>query len=243
MKLLLLDTETCSEDSGSAVCEISGTLYNISGNVRETGAIASVSTVLPVTQNGAEFINGIPPELTQISSIHLQSQDLFRAMLVEADYPVAFNAEFDSEVITRLFPDECLNKLWLCAMRDFNWGYHTINAYGGYSLVNLALSMGIGVATAHRAGDDVRLLTEVFNRRKPDLPQLLKDAIALASSPTIELKACVTYKTKDLASSAKFTWDGERKIWFKKIKECHLAEFLSSLNFEVVQLVPDELQI
>ena len=63
MKLLIIDTETTNIIEPQ-VCEIAATLYQVSDNVRETGAICSVSALLPVTENPAEFVNGIAWELT-----------------------------------------------------------------------------------------------------------------------------------------------------------------------------------
>jgi DNA polymerase-3 subunit epsilon len=160
-------------------------------------------------------------------------------MAAAADYPVAFNAEFDKAVMSQLMP-ESFERTWLCAMRDINWNFHTINAYGGYGLVPLALWLGIGVGTAHRAGDDVRLLVECFNRKKEQLPAMLSDAIALANSPYIELRAMVNYDNRHLASDAKFSWDGERKMWCKKIRECHYESFTKDLPFTVNILLPTQ---
>ena len=198
-----------------------------------SGAYASISTLLPITiANDAIEINGISADLTKASQkIFEQSLALFKTMATASDYCVAFNAEFDAPRI-----DELIGKQrWLCAMQDFDWGYHRINAYGGYKLIDLALWMGIGISTAHRAGDDVRLLVECMNRA-PNLKEMIDSAIVRSNSPILELQALVSYADKDLAKSAGFRWDGTRKIWVKKVKECDSAAFLESLNFETIVL-------
>jgi len=227
MKLLIIDTETADDEN--IPCEIAATLYQVA---KFRGAIASISTLLPVEANNVQAINGIAPELTTSSiPIYKNALSFLKEMAVQADYAVAFNAEFDSVVINQFFPD-LISVPWLCAMRDFNWGYHTINSHGGYKLTDLALWMGIGISTIHRAADDVRLLVECLNRHK-DLPKLVEDAIFLSQSPIIEIKALVSYEERHLASKAKFAWDGERKIWHKLIRQCLLEDFVQTLDFEV----------
>lgn len=227
MKLLIIDTETA--DTENTPCEISATLYEVG---EYSGAIASVSSLIPVEENSAQAINGICPKLTQAAHpIYQRSLELLREMSVVADYAVAFNAEFDSQVVNKFFPD-LISVPWLCAMRDFDWGYHSINSHGGYKLTDLALWLGIGISTVHRAADDVRLLIECLNRHK-NLLKLVENAIALAQSPMVEIKALVSYEDRHKASKAKFAWDGERKIWYKSIRECLLDDFIQSLNFDV----------
>lgn len=229
MKLLIVDTET-TDINDAKVCEIAGTLYHVGKNVRETGAICSVSTVLPVTENPAEFVNGISPELTLNAPGWIAPTLLgtIKKMADVADYAVAFNAEFDAPLVNELL-DTKLN--WLCAMKDFDWGF-PCKPDASYKLVDLALFMGIGISTVHRAGDDVRLLVECFNRRKQTLPEMVNQAIRVSQSPIIELKALVKYETRSLASNAGFRWDGDRKAWTKKIRECRVNDFVKTLSFE-----------
>ncbi|WP_226889870.1 hypothetical protein [Nostoc sp. MG11] len=109
---------------------------------------------------------------------------------------------------------------------------HSINSHGGYKLTDLALWLGIGISTVHRAGDDVRLLVECLNRHQ-NLPQLINDAIILAQSPMLEIEALVSYEDRHKASKAKFAWDGDRKIWYKSIRKSLLDDFIQSLDFDV----------
>ena len=235
MKLLIIDTETTNIIEPQ-VCEIAATLYQVSDNVRETGAICSVSALLPVTENPAEFVNGIAWELTTKNPFVDESMSLLKRMAACADYTVAFNAEFDAPLVDKLLIDDDFSWTnftpdWLCAMKDFDWGYPAKN--DSYKLTDLALWMGIGVSTVHRAGDDVRLLVECFNRRKQQLPEIVEQAIFVSNSPMIELKALVEYETRSLASNARFHWDGDRKVWTKKLRECRFDEFVKTLAFGV----------
>ena len=142
MKLFIIDTETTGTSETDQICEIAGTQYEIGMDTSYKGATASISTLMPVFSNDAEFINGIAPELTRVHEgfsaeygNHKLSVSLFKKMATASDYCVAFNAEFDAPLIDALIGQQ----RWLCAMQDFDWGYPRINAYGGYKLIDLAL--------------------------------------------------------------------------------------------------------
>lgn len=236
MRLFVIDTETTGLAENDEICEIAGTQYELGTDGSYKGAIASISTLMPVLSNDTEFINGIAPKLTQIHEgfsaeygSYRLSVSLFKEMAIASDYCVAFNAEFDAPRIDTLIGKQ----KWLCAMQDFDWGYTRINVYGGYKLIDLALWMGIGISTAHRAGDDVRLLVECMNR-SPNLQEIVNKAIVRSNSPTIELEALVSYADKDLAKSAGFRWDGTRKKWVKKLKEWKFKSL--NLNFKTLVL-------
>ena len=233
-KLLILDTETTNLETDKQVCEVSATLYNVDADVRKCGAVASVSFLIHVDQNDAESVNGITPELTKIaySNCGCEANNLFFHLVSISDYLVAFNAEYDRPLLNNLFDiSEDIDSInWLCAMSDFDLQYPNRSKYGNYSLINLALHFGICISTAHRAGDDVRLLVEVFNRNKPNLTQLLDKAIFRANSPIVTLQAKVSYYNRGLAKDAGFIWNTIiPNAWAKQVKECDLIPY----NFDV----------
>ena len=239
--LFVVDTETTGLSAETAqLCEISGTLYRV-GLIKEaTSAIASVSTLMPVKADllitsESEAINGISQELTtsvcgyaEAYGYHKHAVDLFVEMANCADYMFAFSAEFDKAFLKTLI---CTDN-WICAMQDFDWGYPN-KAHGNYKLIDLALWMGIGISTAHRAGDDVRLLVECLNRCKGNLFDSIDKAIVRANSPILEVQALVNYVDRELAKTAGFIWEPHQKIWLKYVKECDFQKFVQTLNFEV----------
>ncbi len=215
MLILIVDTETTGLENAET-CEMAATLY--STNPR--GAIASISTLLPIEKNPAKSANGISAELAQLADY--EQLNGLNKLSLRADYAVAFNAEFDQP-----YWQETIDLPWFCAMRDFDWEYHKER----FTLIELALWLGIGVGTAHRAGDDVRLLVECFNRCS-HFDETLEKAITRSQSPQIELKAIVNYDNRQLAKDAGFQWDCDRKIWVKKVRECDRLNFLDQFNFE-----------
>lgn len=227
MLLGIIDTETTGLDSQSEICELSITVYKIGSTRKETGAITSFSSLLPVTQNDVEEVNWISPQLSQSSNqFYKQSIAVFKNLVSASDYCVAFNAAFDKEKLTPLIGEQ----KWICAMSDFEWGYGKRNSYGSFKLVDLALWLGIGVSTHHRAGDDVRLLVECLNR-VPNIMEFVEKGIARSQSPVFEVQAIVEYGNRDLAKNAHFTWLPDRKVWVKNVKECDLAILLNKLPF------------
>lgn len=245
--LFIVDTETTGLTAETAqLCEISGTLYRVGLTKETTGAIASVSTLIPVKENvlvtkeskESEAINGISQELTtsvcgygEEYGYHKHAVDLFVEMAHSADYMFAFNAEFDKAFLKTLIRTDN----WICAMQDFDWGYPK-KSHGSYKLIDLALWLGIGISTVHRAGDDVRLLVECLNRRKDNLYESTDKAIVRANSPILELQALVSYADRELAKAAGFIWHAPEKSWRKHIKECDFQEFVNSLSFEVFEV-------
>lgn len=57
-----------------------------------------------------------------------------------------------------------------------------------------------------------------------------------AASPLIEIRADVSFHNKDLAKKAGYNWDGDRKIWVKKIREAFLFEENKKVSFPVIVL-------
>lgn len=228
MKLLIVDTEA-TDIIDPIVCEIAVTLYQVGSSKESTGVLGSCSTLIPVPSNPAEKFNGITTELTQASSlVSDQALEWIEAIADMSDYAIAFNAEFDAPLVDALIGEQN----WLCAMRDFDWGYPNSNKTGGYKLTDLALWLGIGISTVHRAADDVRLLVECLNRRINKLPEMLELAIVRSNSPVHEVQALVSYENRDLAKLAGFEWKSERRAWLKNIRECDFSE-IDGFPFDV----------
>lgn len=228
MLLGIIDTETTGLDSESEICEFSITVYKVGLTREETGAITSFSSILPITKNDVEEVNWISPQLSQNSKqFYEQSIAVFKNLVLASDYCVAFNAAFDKEKLMPLIGEQ----KWICAMTDFEWGYRKGNSYGSFRLIDLALWLGIGISTHHRAGDDVRLLVECLNRI-PNIMEFVEKGIARSQSPVLEIQALVEYNNRDLAKNAYFIWVPDRKVWVKNVKECDLAVLLNKLPFQ-----------
>jgi DNA polymerase-3 subunit epsilon len=211
--LLIIDTETTGLELGTdQVIELAAVLYSVDYQT----TLHQMSTLIRSEGNPAEHINHIPSKVlpTIQESLQAQAEQLFRAMINEASFFVAHNADFDKQ----WFRDEVLINentqaplRWLCTMTDFTWPKQT---KPGESLVNLALHHGIGVSSAHRALTDCQLIAALLDRLTPkELTDVLLDAL----KPRHWYRATVSYDDRHLAKQAGFRWDRQQKLWIRKM--------------------------
>lgn len=64
----------------------------------------------------------------------------------------------------------------------------------------------------------------------------IEKVLEVAKTPMLEIRADVNYDSKDLAKALQYGWDGDRKIWYKKIREFYLEEEKSKAKFPVLVL-------
>ncbi|HEX7330361.1 MAG TPA: 3'-5' exonuclease [Pyrinomonadaceae bacterium] len=220
-RALIIDTETNGLDDTAQVIEVGAILYSVENQC----TLQEISTLLPALKNEAESINRI--KATALGEIELTrsvsfAQELLFAMSKAADVFVAHNAEFDSKKLlgdTR-FPLASLP--WLCTMSDFKWPLAT-REQG--SLINLALDHGIGVASAHRALTDCRLIAALFDRMS-DLPAMF----TVAMRPKALFVGLQPFDDNQLAKDAGFKWD---RLVPRKWSRMMAIEDATALSFPV----------
>lgn len=207
---LILDTETTGFDpKQDAIIEIAVTLFDL----KHAQPVQSYASLIRCDRNEAESVNGIPVPMLKVA------QDLGDAWVTVlhlvrgckevagAQVVIAHNAEFDRQFV----PD--LGLPWVCSEEDIRWPHREARAG---SLAHLALSLGLGVASAHRAMADVDTLCRIFTRlaeQGTDLPKL----IAHAMRPKATFYALVPYEKKDLAKEHGFRWDPDLKEWWRRM--------------------------
>jgi DNA polymerase III subunit epsilon len=208
-RCLILDTETSGLEDDAPVIEVGAILYSVENQC----TLQELSTLLPALTNAAESINriklGALSEIELTRSVSFALETLF-AMSKAADVYVAHNAEFDNKKVcgdTRFLP--LASRPWLCTMADFKWPLAT-KEQG--SLINIALDHGIGVASAHRALADCRLIAALFDRME-DLPSMFQTAMR----PKALFQALVPFERKDEAKAAGFKWNGTDKTWTRQM--------------------------
>ena len=197
-RALIIDTETNGLEDTAQIIEVGAILYSVENQC----TLQEVSTLLPALKNDAQSINRI--KMSALDEILLTrsvsfAQELLFAMSKAADVFVAHNAEFDSKKLaddTR-FPLASLP--WICTMSDFKWPLAT-REQG--SLINLALDHGIGVASAHRALTDCRLIASLFDRMGD-----LQSMFAVAMRPKALFVGMQPFDDNQLAKDAGFKWD------------------------------------
>ena len=225
--LLILDTETTGLDPNEHFCmEIGGVLFNVGS--REI--LAQQSFLIPVETNGAEFINRIPAEITQLNQHWRKGLEYFEVLLDSADVVVAHNADFDRQWFGKA-PLPSISKKWICTMEDIAWPDNRVQS-SRPSVRDLALSYGVPVWNAHRALTDCIYLAEVF-RRCEDLEDLLLKGL----EPRRLMRAQVSYDQRHLAKKAGFRWnDPVPGAWTRRLSEREALE----LNFSVICLEDED---
>lgn len=97
-----------------------------------------------------------------------------RAMLRQAEFVVAHNADFDRSFVGGLIPFS-RKRIWLCSLYDIDW---QTKGFESGSIESLAAAHAIKTPKAHRAGADVATLLALLShkpRRRPYLHELLRN--------------------------------------------------------------------
>lgn len=228
MNLLILDTETTGLETskGAKIIEIGAVLYNVENKI----ILQQLSTLKYVEENPAVDINKIPLNASQLIPLESQIYDkaisMLCAMAKDADFFVAHNADFDkgffkdmSENEQPLF--ELMDKKWICTKEDFTW---PIPKGSLLNLVHIAVALGVPIVSAHRALADCLLIASCFDKLE-DLQERIEDA----TKQRFVFRALLGYDERQLAKDHGFTWNGDSKMWTKRLTE----QEASSLSFKV----------
>lgn len=221
-RALIIDTETSGLDENSELIEIGLILYSVTNQC----SLIEFSTLLPAAGNEAESVNRIKPSaLSEIAEVGEKSSIVLDLLNV-SDCLVAHNADFDSNVLRKwsLFFDSPELPPWLCTMEDFRW---PLGKQQG-SLINLALDHGIGVASAHRALTDCRLIAALFDRMTD-----LQSMFQVAMRPKGLFVGMQPFDDNQKAKDAGFKWD---RLVPRKWARRMAIEDAATLNFPVHQV-------
>jgi DNA polymerase-3 subunit epsilon len=161
--------------------------------------------------NPAEKVNGIPAGILRDTGAGSPGFGY--------DAIVAHNAVFDRPFFDSLDRD-MQPAPWICTLEDMKWMRETPSR----SLTSIALAHGCAVVAAHRAINDVLLISRLFESI-PDIDARLDAALAHSLLPKAWLVACVPFELKDEAKDRDFHWDAARKEWRRYMAIADAAEF------------------
>ena len=99
------------------------------------------------------------------------------------------------------------------------------------SLVNLAAEHGYLNPFPHRAVFDVATMLKLLDFY--DFPEILEES----KKPWVTMRALVNFDTRQKAKDLRFTWDGTRQIWTKKVKENLIEREIENAKLIGVNLV------
>ena len=153
----------------------------------------------------------------------------------KADYFMAHNAPFDK----KFYIEECIRqnippseKGWIDTCADVPYP----KRFKAKNLVTLAAEHGFVNPFPHRAATDVLTMLKVAAHY--DFDEILR----YFNSPTITLRAMVTFHEKDKAKQAGYRWDGDNKWWLKNIKTFQFEDevnLASELDFKIRRMNSD----
>ena len=250
MRVLLVDTETSglSYDEGARVVEVAAALYD----TKYASVIESFSALIAHDKNEAEHVSGIPVGLLMEHGDEPGPVwDRLLRLSTEAECFCAHRAEFDQGFVAKSLGDLATHgeasilenwdpsKPWVCTKSDIEWP----NKLRGDSLVQLALGLGLGVASAHRAMADVDTMARCLTRAQEvmavewakdpcgPMQDWLEPLFRRAMRPKVRVVAQVSFEQKDLAKAEGFFWDAARREWYRRMP----AEDISKLPFRAVE--------
>jgi DNA polymerase III subunit epsilon len=210
--IAILDTETTSLEPPpiGRTIEVAVMLYDI----KLAQPVASYASLIRtdgneeygMPANPAEAINGIPGAMLADAPEADVVWRCVKWLIAPASLIVCHRAEFDRQFV----PD--FGKPYCCSKIDIQWP----GQLRGDSLVQLALALGLGVASAHRAMADVDTLARIFTRvaeKGHDLEALLMRAMR----PKVLYYAQASYEDRDVVKGHGFLWNPAKhgKNWYR----------------------------
>lgn len=217
----ILDTETSGMNPAKdRTLEVAVMLFDVK---RGQPVASFASLIRGIADNEAFSVNGIPAVMLPEAREAERVWSAVRWIIEPATVIIAHHAEFDRQFT----PD--LERTWVCSEEDITWPGSQKGGRGG-SLAHLALSLGLGVASAHRAMCDVDTLARIFTRlaeKGHDLEEILRRAMR----PKAMFHALTSYDEREMTKQAGFRWEPSKKIWWRRM----FIEDAKELPFKVRQ--------
>lgn len=221
MLIALIDTETSGLDPAKdALLEVAVVTFDSDHNQ----PVEARSWLIQAEKNPAESINDISEALLhergRFGSGRSRAALELAAMLADAGSICAWNAAFDRPWVEAFIKhyDADVRAPWVCAMDDMTWPKPSPSR----SLMATALAHGVGVMDAHRALADVLTMVRLFQRAAEmgcDVAEMVRRGLR----PKSEYAAIVTYEQREVAKKNGFRWDGDRKLWVRKLFDADVA--------------------
>jgi DNA polymerase III subunit epsilon len=203
-RVTLLDVETTSLSPQDGRCiEVAVQVFDI----QLACPIVSYSELIRGDGNAAESVNGIPPAALLDANEPIRVWERVRGITAGSECFAAHRSEFDRQWV----PEDIRSQPWVCTKTDFQWP----SGRRGDHLVQLALSLGLGVASAHRAMADVDTMSRILTR-VADMGGNLEELFRLALRPKKRYVAVrVPFEKNQMLKDHGFLWDSGSKVWYR----------------------------
>ena len=232
--ICILDVETTGFDiDNDEVTEIAWVIKRHGA----TRPLANFCAYVPGTVEIPEEVQGLthitdsmrneygidPPKLYDLLSAHLTKY--------KVKYFAAHNGnDFDRHFVNRLFPklkEEHANIPWIDTLTEMPWP----DSFRCLQLGHIAAEFGFLNPFPHNALADVWTTAKIMDQFS------WEEILKLHNSPTLIVRANVSYDDRNLAKDKRFRWEtiGDKKYpkqWVKKMKAIHYAEEKMTYDFQ-----------
>jgi DNA polymerase-3 subunit epsilon len=224
----IVDTETTGLDEKAECVEAGCILFDVLYGV----PVRSYASLIQCSHNEAAHINRIQPgALADAPAAEMVWGSVAR-LCAKAEAFLAHRAEFDRRFVPlSVTASVSGQRPWICTKFDLDWP----DAGGNPHLVHIALSLGLGVATAHRALADCDLIARSLARMKEtghDLDAFLMRGLR----PKSMFIAEVSYDDRDKAKAAGFQWDNVTRQWMRRMAKEDAIALAHSASFRVTEM-------
>lgn len=203
----LLDTESTGLDlRKDRTIEVAVSLFDLAF---AQPVVSFSSLIAGPASNEAFPFNGIPAEMLPDARESARVWGAVNWVIEPAEVIIAHHAEHDRQFC----PD--LGKPWVCSEEDITWPGSQKGGRAG-SLTQLALSLGLGVASAHRALVDVDTLSRILTRLREqghDITAMIQHGMR----PKATFHALTSYDEREITKQNGFRWDPDKKIWWRRM--------------------------
>lgn len=238
MIVLGIDLETTSlEIETCAITEVGLVLYDteVREPLQQFGGLVRLPFPTEIDPTAKEA-TGITENMVERFGMDWSSWErLISFLIVEMQVRalVAHNHKFDKPILIRHCEEvelaEALERaLWIDTMTDIPYPSKVQTR----KLEYLCFEHGFFNPFPHRALTDVLSMFKVMSMY--DFSEILK----LAESPTVWVRALVSYDDRGKAKSQGYRWDSENKFWVKQTKGILLEKVEEEANF-ITRILPD----
>lgn len=225
-----LDLETSDIPVGSArILEVACVLYDSeSASLFERWSALVWCNSYATPNQAALNVNGL--SVKTLESVGAPPKDIFPKVIryiERADAVIAHNGnsfdkpilEFELEQAGFKAPD----RPWIDSRYDLPYP----SSSKSRKLSHLAVDHNIPFIETHRALKDVEIMLQIASKYD------LLEAYNRAKTPLLRIEAQLAYKDREEAKTRGYTWDNDKKLWFKNIREFDYQKEIDNSPFVV----------
>jgi len=237
MKILAFDTETTGllDNPQASIVEMAYAVYDTTADriLKCKSLLVNTLTDENKLSTEAASVNGLSNEL--IISEGYSPEPVFnklRIQIIKCDAVLAFNAPFDKGMAERAFVNYNIaapTKPWICAQRDIVYP----DFVRGKNQTHIAADLDFLNPFPHVAVGDIFTMLKICQSLDIDWPKLVE----LSQIPKIKVKAHVSFERKDEAKELNFIFNGDKKTWWKEIRETEFEELTKKAKFKITKYI------